>query len=478
MRKGLILVLAGALLAVFALPAMAEFNFSGFIRSEGIVSNYERFDAGSFIPVSTGAESGATIASPALLTKRLLVVRTDRTAHYAQERSRLRFESKGENVGAVAFFEIDFRYGDTQYAVALNQGGGLEADSINLETKNLYVWFKPMPSMTVNVGLQNFTDSYRGIILGYADMAGVFFTGKYEPIDYRFGWAKFGSGNGAGGATFTVPEDKDVDFYALEVHGAPVKDLRAGINLYYIRDSQSTAIAGIPAIGFTGVTGLNTVDSYYVGADASFGFKPFTLSAFALYNFGKAKFLAGTSEDVDIKAWAADVRLDAAIGPGKGFIEGLYVSGTDFNDSGTDFKTLVTGSTWALAASFYTTTDMQILLPNIADINTSQALAYEVSNSGAGMIHVGAGYTLPLMDKLTGKIGVGYLRAAKKLVWSDEKDQGTEVNASLNYNLAKGLDLTGVGAYAWLGKAYDTINGVANDPDNPYKLLARLNYAF
>ncbi|NJD62706.1 MAG: hypothetical protein FIA93_08300 [Deltaproteobacteria bacterium] len=477
MRKGLILVLAGALLAVFALPAMAEFNFSGFIRSEGIVSNYERFDAGTFIPVSTGAESGATIANPAILTKRLLVVRTDRTAHYAQERSRLRFESKGENVGAVAFFELDFRYGDAQYTVARNQGGGLEADSINLETKNVYVWFKPMPSMTVNVGLQNFTDSYRGIILGYADMAGIFFTGKYEPVDYRFGWAKFGSGNGAGGATFTVPEDKDVDFYALEVHGSPVKNARAGLNLYYIRDSQSTSIASIPSIGFTGVTGLNTAEVYYVGADASFTFNPFTLSGFALYNFGKLKFVPGsTNEDVDIKAWAADVRLDAALGPGKGFIEGLYVSGTESSDD--EFKTLVTGSTWALAASFYTTTDMQILLPNIGDINTSQALAYEVSNSGAGMIHVGAGYTMPLMSKLTGKLGVGYLRGAKKLPWSDKKSQGTEVNANLNYNLAKGLDLTAIGAYAWLGDAYDTINGVANDPDNPYKLLARLNYAF
>src|SRR5512146_22688 len=413
MRKGLILVLAVALLAVFALPAMAEFNFSGFIRSEGIVSNYERFDAGSFIPVSVGNESGATIANPALLTKRLLVVRTDRTAHYAQERSRLRFESKGENVGAVAFFEIDLRYGDAQYTVARNQGGGLEADSINLETKNLYVWFKPMPSMTVNVGLQNFTDSYRGIILGYADMAGVFFTGKYEPVDYRFGWAKCGSGNGAGGVGFTVPEDKDVDFYALEVHGSPMKDFRVGLNLYGIIDSQSTSIAAVPAIGFTGITNLARINSYYVGADGSFTINPVTISAFALYNFGKIEFEAGTNEDVDIKAWAADLRLDAALGPGKAFIEGLYVSGTDFDDSSSHFKPLVTGSTWALAAAFYTTTDMQILLPNIGDINPSQALAYEVSNSGAGMIHVGAGFTMPLIDKLTGKIGAGYLRAAK-----------------------------------------------------------------
>jgi hypothetical protein len=365
---------------------MAEFNFSGFIRSEGYVSNYERFDAGTMIPVGQNFnEAAANFDVPALLTKRLLVIRTDRTAHYAQERARLRFESRTENVGAVAFFEIDFRYGDSQYAVARNQGGGLEADSINLETKNLYVWFKPMPNMTVNVGLQNFNDSFRGIILGYADMAGVFVTGKYEPIDYRLGWAKFGAGttpSGAGGVGATLPQDKDVDFYALEVHGSPMKDLRAGLNLYYIRDTQNTSIGGVTftapdnVLNIPAIAGLKSINSYYVGFDGSYTFNPFTVSGFALYNFGKIEFLPTAGiQDVDIKAWAADLRLDAAVGPGKGFIEAIYASGNDPDSSSTDFKSIVTGSTWALAGSFYSSTDMQILFPNIGDINTSQALA-------------------------------------------------------------------------------------------------------
>lgn len=491
MRKALGLFLAAALLVVFAAPAMADFNFSGFIRTKGVVSNYERYDAGTFIPFDSLPAQGdvaANFSVPALETKRLLIINTDKTSHYVEERGRLKFEAKTENVGAVAFFEIDMRWGDQQYTVARNQGGGLEADSINLETKNLYVWFKPNADTTINVGMQNITDAYRGIIFGAADMAGVFITGKFEPVDYRIGWAKLGAGsnsfpNGTGTTTVTtgvgatVPADKDVDFYAAEVHMSPVKEARLGLNFYFIRDKQNTTIGGVtftPPFNVFNVAaepGLESIKSYYIGADGSIKLDPVTLSAFALYNWGKIDFAPTSAfSDTDINAYAADVRADAAIGPGKAFIEALYVSGTKPGDD--KWKTLVTGSTWALAASFYASTDMEILLPNLDDINTSQALAYEVSNLGGGMIHVGAGFTMPLMDKLTGKVGVGYLRAAEKFAFAKES-QATEVNAKLNYNLAKGLDLTGVAAYAFLGDAYDGL-----DAKDPYKLVARLNYAF
>ena len=72
-----------------------------------------------------------------------------------------------------------------------NTGGALGADRINIETKNVYVWFKlPNTSLDFTVGMQNQTDAYAGLLYGGADMAGVFVNGKMAPVSYTLGWAK------------------------------------------------------------------------------------------------------------------------------------------------------------------------------------------------------------------------------------------------------------------------------------------------
>jgi hypothetical protein len=135
-------------------------------------------------------------------------------------------------------------------------------------------------------------------------------------------------------------------------------------------------------------------------------------------------------------------------------------------------------------------TDMSILLFNGDDINTSQALvgtaSFASSTSpnigGRGMTHLAAGYSQKLADKVTGKVGIGYLRANKLLLTDVAsntkmgKTLGTEVNANVNYNIMKGLDFGLYGAYAWLGNFYTSSAGV--DPDNAFETHFRLNYAF
>jgi hypothetical protein len=148
---------------------------------------------------------------------------------------------------------------------------------------------------------------------------------------------------------------------------------------------------------------------------------------------------------------------------------------------------------------------MMILLGNPDDINTNSALIDAAAvpgssafgtcqtspgNCGRGMWHIAAGYTQKLGDKLTGKVGVGYLSATDALKVLDNnragKDMGTEVNANLNYNIMKGLDFGVYAAYAWLGDFYKPKNSSVNnpttgqkvDPDDVYDIHFRLNYAF
>ena len=164
MRKGLVVLLAAVVVAVFATSAMADLSASGFFRSKGrIEQNYV-----------AGASGGSFI----------LPVKDAQTAAYVEQRARIKWDFKGENAGAVAFFEFDYsRFGDQAYSVNRNQGAALEADQINQETKNLYVWFNvPNTSVRFQVGMQNQSDSFGGMIFGFADMAGVFMTGTFEPV--------------------------------------------------------------------------------------------------------------------------------------------------------------------------------------------------------------------------------------------------------------------------------------------------------
>jgi hypothetical protein len=412
-----------------------------------------------------------------------------------EQRQRFSLNWKGENVGAVALFEIDFSaWGDSAYTVGRNQGAGLEADSINLETKNFYLWFNiPNTSIKVTAGVQNQTDSFGGMIFGYADMAGVVLTGSFEPVSYKLGFMKFQEG-------LTVRDD-DVDFYIAEVKFSPVKEARLGLDFYMLRDgSGDRALAG-------GQTNLNTLGRiftdyglgataftyspatfYWVGVDGAFKAGPVGLSGYAFYNWGEIEDITGTfgpvvaaGDKLDVKAWGADLRAEADLGPGKFFVEAAYVSGTD--GGGDDWESPITASNYALAGSFpLTSMDTQILFPNLDDINASAALSYDVSNKGRGIMAAAAGFRMKFSDSLAGKIGVGYLADAEEFLGAIDEHSAFEVNANVNYTVAKGMDLGIYGAYAFLQdwESYSGPGGTATaqDADDIYKLYFRMNYAF
>ncbi|MCR4310573.1 MAG: hypothetical protein NUW14_11250 [Deltaproteobacteria bacterium] len=490
MRKGFLMVLAVVLVAAMAAPAMADLSTSGFVRiKEHVEQNYRTGSAAS-------TQGGLFI----------LPGKDVSTASYVEQRGRFAFDFKSENAGARAFFEIDFaNWGDSAYTVARNQGGALEGDSINIETKNVYAWFTiPGTPITLTAGLQNQNDSFGGMIFGYADMAGVFVTGKMDPVQYRFGWAKFQEGASI--------RDDDVDLYVAEVKFAPVKEARLGVDFYVIRDASGSTV---PASFFIN-TNLNTLGRgfadygygptsftykpatfYYLGVDAAVNAGPAALSGYAFYNWGKIDPIGGTiagdnvaGTSIDVKAFAVDLRAELNAGPGKFFVEGAYVSGSGSGDS--DFKSPIVGNNYALAASFpLTSMDLQILLPNLDDINASAALAYDVQNKGRGIMAAAAGFRMKLNDQLAAKVGAGYLADTKNFVGTDgttgatiKKHKAFELNANLNYTIVKGMDIGVYGAYAFLtdwedyGAQAVTVANVTQDADNIYKAMFRMNYAF
>ena len=339
------------------------------------------------------------------------------------------------------------------------------------------------------MGLQNQSDAYAGLLFGAADMAGIFTTGKMDPVSFKLGWAKLYENNNL--------KADDLTLYVAAASFSPTKDMKLGLNFYVIQDDTGKVSTANELPSDPGA-GLNKKRIYTPGVDVSFGAGPATVSGFALYQFGKIDFQNPATPDVDIKGFAADARVDLNAGPGKLFVEGLFISGGD--NTSKEYKSIKTLSDMNASPggnSFFARTDMSILLPNGDDINTSSALVGAAGtataggafvgntspgNAGRGIMHVATGFSMKLGDKLTGKVGAGYLAASKKLLVTDDtkkgKAMGTELNANVNYNIQKGLDFGVYTAYAWLGNFYKSNVAGAVDPDNVYDVHFRLNYAF
>jgi hypothetical protein len=389
-------------------------------------------------------------------------------------RNRIRFEFGDENVKGVTQFEIDGTWGDTGGQIGRNQGFASNGDSINIETKNAYLWFKlPNTPLSFTAGLQGYSDEFAGLMFSASDQAGVVANFNLAPVSVRLTWLKLRddvADSDAGANIFKWagenPGSAQADYYAVDAKFSPTKMVTATGHFGFIQDTMSAVTEPTEALAGS------DMKSYYLGANATFNLAPATISAFFLYNFGTFENSAAT--DVDISGFAARVRADINAGPGKAFFEGLYVSGDD--DNGDDeYTSVVTGSDYALLTSFYTSPDLWILFPNGGMINNATALVLNPSNSGRGVILLAGGFSMKFSDTLSGKVGAGYLMAAEDRAGSSDTDMGTEVNANVTYTISKGLDFGVYGAYAFLGDFYKQ---AGNDPDDLYTLFARLNYAF
>jgi hypothetical protein len=484
MRKGLIVLLVVVLAAAFAMPvAAADLKASGFYRSKAWMSNF----------------FGRSLSTDA----------DDATAAFVEQRFRVKFDFGNENVKAVWYLESDMYFGDYGGGTPIgigespaiagqsftytggasrNVGGALGADRIQTETKNIYVWFKiPDTSVSVQVGLQGQSDDYANFIYG-ADMAGIFVTGKYEPVSYKLGWAKLYEN--------APKETDDMTLYTASVTFVPGKDAKLGLNLYFLQnDTARAACPGdLPTCGATGTSTGNLLGYPYAstvwmpGVDGAIKAGPATISGFFVYQWGTMDAQSSANKDVDINAYIIDARADMNLGPGKFFVEGLYTSGGD--DPTDKYEapiTLATNESSPGGNSAFSRPNMHILISSPDTIGVSQCLigcsggvaGADPGNGGRGIWLLAAGYSQKLTEKMKGEFNIGYLSATDTLKSdnSNMKDgMGTEFNARVDYNLHKGLDVGVIGAYALVGDFFKDAAG--KTPDDVYMAVARVNYSF
>lgn len=469
MKKKLVVLSAAAMVAAAAVPALAfENEFHGMYRLRGMVTNFE----------AAGLSGIQTNVAPAVPKSSALLAEDNRTFTLFEQRARLQYIAKAsDDLKLVTHFEIDSTWGDAAYSNGRGTGAGLAADTVNLETKNVYLDFN-LPSTKVNmkVGVQGFMDAYKGIFL-YDDVAGAVASSKFDALTATAAFFRTYDQGGAGSLG-----KKNVDVYVLDGKFALNKDINLGASYYlaYNDSNESSTKAG----------DNQSVHTFGLNAAAKVGVVD--LDAFVLYQTGEELYRynnAASPKIKDLSAWAAQVAAKANLGAVTLRGAFLYASGDDGedNDDSSAYQNIFASGAAgnpagsSVSSGTYYSAQMNLLLRNIYNMDSDTALVSSINNGNHGLLLGALGADFKVNDKFSATLNLGTAYNAEKQVGEKEDFLGTEVNLQLNYKLYPTLTATLQGAYAFLGDFYDdkvkTASGT-KDPEDPYLAGVMLNYTF
>ena len=442
-KKILAFAAVSALSAATAVPAMAlENEFHGLYRAFGFMTN---------------AETGGGTFNFAKDAK---------TSSYVEQRARIMYIAKAnDNLKLVTHFELDNRWGgQTGTKYQTNDAGGLDADQVTLETKNIYLDFNcPLTGANVKIGMQPFSDAYKGVF-GAFDGSGLVLSKKLDAFTPTFAYFRFNDNDysAAVGAVGKQTEDMAV----LDGKFAVNKDLTVGASYYFVQRDLPAASTTIAAENL-----------HMLGVNAAAKFGPAAVDAYAAYQFGE---FSGAR---DLSAYMVGANAKIKAGPGSVNVAALYLSGEDNVATGTTadyggFQTLAAGG----AVSYYNPSNMWLLIRNGQTINSSTAvIGTDLTVSGRGLMGLFAGY-----EGTAGKVfynaNIGYAATAEER-GSEDGPLGTEVNATVGYKLYDNLAVSATAAYAFLGDGLNSTTaatriGGASDADDPYLTAIQFNYTF
>ena len=461
---------AAAALALVALaaPAMADSQISGYYRMQAM----------------TDTVNGAPADNK-------------KAESQIDQRFRLRYQNNlNEYVHFVYFGEVDAAFGQTSKG-AIGGGGKSSADGVNVETKNVYLDFKiPDSIFSFRLGTQGFGDNFQNVFVA-DDMSGVQANMAFTPaLGTTLAYFKFDEGT-------SKTKWDDVDLYALKNKLKVNDNFNLNFDFYYLddnRDAPARAAAldvlvsgdtdndGVLDAGEVWIYGdrgvVNEVpdtDLYTVGVSADAKLGTIGLDGFVAYQLGEKEFIART-EDID--AWVASAKAKMDIGAAKTGLRLTYYSEDDSAQDDGSFGEIAAG------AFQFAGENLSIFYSDVFYNNTSggRHAITDAAEAGYGLFAVNATADFKFPSDYYLKTGAGYFMsledqvslptpAATALTKKQGETLGFEVAARVGTIVAKKVDVSLNGAYAFLGDFYDAAPG-GQDPDNMYKLNFMVNVPF
>lgn len=420
--------------------------------------------------------------------------------------------------------EIDYVWGRAANTVQPNEGGGLNADQVNVQTKNvnvaIYPWKDP-DTLTLLVGTQPIYDNpldptrsalnditRTGYKLAYVgtDATGLqLFSQRYGRS--RLAWFPLNSSQ-PDKATENDPRLK-FSWLAMADHAMELRPgTWLGASLWFLRDNtkgdafayEGLVRAGPSSGGLSAFTGTQPFqidrpngNVLWAGVNAhhNVDFRTGRLGAsgFFMYNFGEFTSQNATTalnESVDVRGFAADAELLWNYGRAAGDVATLeaIVSNGDSNPTDDEYTGPFTLNYYGLPGAVFFNHRMLVLFPFTSTVGNYSGAITDLSNQGSGMLALLASASRDLIpNKLNVKLGAGHAQAwATPVPYAGSatergKTIGTEVNAEVKYTFRYLMTFGLHGGYLIRGDWFD--GETSRVTENPWAVYTTLTwYAF
>lgn len=409
-----------------------------------------------------------------------------------------------------AQFEVDYMWGQAANAIQNNQGGGFNADQVNIQTKNVNVAFYPTKKpweLSIVIGTQSFYDSlWDPGITSLFDIVKTGYKLSFLGTDAT-GIGVYSRMGGLWKASFipmavaqpdkATQDDARLAFiwlatadYAYELAPGTV----VGLSYWRLQDDSKGAafafeglVRGGPGSSglapFTGTSRFNIQDPSgnvnFFGAhfhhNINFRTSDFAASGFAMVNAGSFRSTRANTElnpRVDILGAAANLELLYNWGKTDADVislEGMFTTGDD-NPLDGKYTSAFTMNQYGIPGAVWFNHKMLILFPFTSTVSNYTGAVVDISNQGYGLMAaiLAASYDV-IPYKLNLKVGAGYAQSTAQPQPITEgvargRTVGLEVNFEAKYHIrylmTVGLHL----AYMAAGNFYDGNPQVTSDP--------------
>ncbi len=366
---------------------------------------------------------------------------TDDSYQYVTQRMRMYFNFiSSENLKLVYKNEIDFEWGDSAFKTGRNSGGGRGGDTVNLETKNIYLEFMvPDTPVKSTIGLQGIT-LHKGWFVS-DDFSAARFDMNFDPVSITAYWA--------GLAGLEVSDnDASNDWWQLVASGAyKAENMDARLSFAYEKNPNDVTTADQP----------KDDDLFMVMGEFGMSFDMVSFFVIAASNFGEADGSGGSSAtNRDYSGYMFNGGVNFALDMATIRAQFILASGDDEGDFDDDFQAL-NGQTFSWS---------ELMSDGYTYDNNPANNQIGGSNHPSNMYAVNVGADFKPTDTTTIKLDVYYIGMVedRTVAGQDEDEIGLEVDARLTQKIYDNLSLTVIGAYLFAEDGYGAYNGDPGDP--------------
>ena len=384
--------------------------------------------------------------------------------HYRMEIGDIRFGGGVEDGSDVS--------GNLFPVIGPGSGGGVGADGVNLETKNIFLEFyiPPIPGLSFRGGIMGYGDRYDFNILA-DDFAGLQLSYRRGDAAAHFIYLKFFEGD-------TRDNADDSDWFGIDAQFQVSPDTSVAATFYYWIDQENRGT--LPSDPY----------QYWLGAEVMSRLGPVQLNGYGIYNGGEGFFGRRRGENHGFNlSLSGDMALNfGALGLQVQYISGEKGSKQQIEEGGAKDNDNI--SSWLSYYNRMYQGPAIISLGPVIDVGDGFSSKWGTGNGFYngdynGRLLVIARSAFPVHSNITLHLVGTYDMAAADNVNGD-RSRGFEINLWGQWNILPKLWLRIGGAYYFTGDWWKNNPdasfsgqgpGVSN-PDNVWQFGTRLQYDF